>query len=250
VVGLTAYLQTSDGQKLLMDGNALVNNPEFRIYLASAESTDGGQSFGGEDGVVALFQVVVPIIQGLQQPSDLDNIPINLFPQSLQQDLTPLIADAKLLLDPNRQPNVINPLKKILGCLNNEESMPSSNYALIRMVYRLAFVANLPAFSLNGLTGTIQQLEAQTETFNRILYLVNLFAVALRNDPTAAVSLGEVCNVLFDAQPLPGETQSNAQLVLPAVATIFEQGVASEAICAVDTLVYGCAGGSQPACPP
>ena len=45
-------------------------------------------------------------------------------------------------------------------------------------------------------------------------------------------------------------TQSNAEQALPSVANLFEQGVVGEAICAIDTLVYGCAGGSQPACGP
>ena len=47
---------------------------------------------------------------------------------------------------------------------------------------------------------------------------------------------------------LTGETQSNAQLALPVIADLAQIGVANEAICAVDTLIYGCSGGHQPAC--
>ena len=35
---------------------------------------------------------------------------------------------------------------------------------------------------------------------------------------------------------------------LPEVAALFKQGVTDEVLCVLDTLVYGCAGGSQPAC--
>ena len=43
----------------------------------------------------------------------------------------------------------------------------------------------------------------------------------------------------------PPATRSAA---LPEVAALFKQGVTDEVLCVLDTLVYGCAGGSQPAC--
>jgi hypothetical protein len=41
---------------------------------------------------------------------------------------------------------------------------------------------------------------------------------------------------------------SNAEAALPEIAALFRQGVTDEVLCVLDTLVYGCAGGVQPAC--
>lgn len=44
--------------------------------------------------------------------------------------------------------------------------------------------------------------------------------------------------------------RANAEAVIPEVAQLFEQGVTDQTLCVIDTLVYGCAGGPQPACGP
>jgi hypothetical protein len=41
----------------------------------------------------------------------------------------------------------------------------------------------------------------------------------------------------------------NAELVMPVLQSVFEGGALSELFCLIDTLLYGCASGPQPACP-
>jgi hypothetical protein len=43
---------------------------------------------------------------------------------------------------------------------------------------------------------------------------------------------------------------SNAEAAIPEVDDLFNQGITDELFCTIDTLVYGCAGGPQPACEP
>ena len=71
---------------------------------------------------------------------------------------------------------------------------------------------------------------------------------AVRSDELAIDSAANVCRTIFStAKPL-GAAQSNAQLALPVVADLVKAGVVNEAICAIDTLLFGCAGGVQAAC--
>jgi hypothetical protein len=42
--------------------------------------------------------------------------------------------------------------------------------------------------------------------------------------------------------------RANAEAVIPEVGRLFEKGVTDQTLCVVDTLVYGCTGGAQPAC--
>jgi hypothetical protein len=238
VIGLTAFLQTPQGAQMLSDANALVNNPALQPYF-----TDSGQQFGGESGVVALVQLLVQTIGGMDNPSALDSLPLSVLPAALQPELQALLGDLKALLDPNLSPNVLGPMKEVLNCY----SLSDSNSDLVRMVYRLAFVENLPAFQFPSILAAVQALE-NVDQRGSLLYLVRIFSTALRNDATAGNSLGEVCSTLFSTQTPPGATQSNASQALPAISALFSADVASEAICAIDTLIYGCAGGSQPAC--
>jgi len=69
------------------------------------------------------------------------------------------------------------------------------------------------------------------------------------NDPTYS-PLQEGCvNGAGAAYAVPSAAcLCNAEAVTPEVAQLFKQGMADEIFCVLDTLVYGCAGGSQPAC--
>jgi hypothetical protein len=236
VISLTTFLQTPAGAKLLADGNALVNNPALQPYL-----TNSGQQFGGEDGVVALAKILIQTIGGMEDPSALDSLPLSALPAGLQPDLQALVADLKLLLDPSQ--NVLGPTKKVLNCYSTFDG----NSDLIRMIYRLAFDAQLPAFQFQSILGAVQALQA-TDQRGTLLFLARTLAQGLRNDATAGTSLGQVCSTLFSNQLPPGATRSNAAQALPSIDALVAPGIGEQLVCAMDTLIYGCAGGSQPAC--
>ena len=92
---------------------------------------------------------------------------------------------------------------------------------------------------------------------NRVLnYLLGTVANAIRADEQAIDSSAKVCRTLLstdvNTRLADGgvQAQSNAQLALPVVGDLLAAGIVSEGICAIDTLIYGCAGGAQPACAP
>jgi hypothetical protein len=237
VLGLTAYLGTPEGKDGLDRALALVKDPRMEPYLRG----DGAQ-YGGEDAIVALAKLLMDAVKGMEHPDDLDNIPLDLVPEDLRPLIRQALADLKVLLDPAREPNVFRPLKRGLNCLNSKDK----NNELVRMVYRLGLDARLPEFGFTRMLGTAVGLR-ETDGRGSLLHLTSVFARTLRNDDQALGALARVCHTLFSTRAQPGEL-SPAQLALPDVAELFERGVAGEALCAVDTLVYGCAGGAQPAC--
>ena len=89
-----------------------------------------------------------------------------------------------------------------------------------------------------------------------LIHLLGTIATAIRNDEQAIDSSAKVCRTLLstDANTRLADggiqAQSNAQLALPVVGDLLAAGIVSEGICAIDTLIYGCAGGPQPACAP
>jgi hypothetical protein len=233
VIALTSYLGTSNGKQFVGDVATLVNNPALAPYL-----TDNGAQYGGPAGVQALVQILIQTLEGLQSASQLGSAlssVISVLPADIQPDVETVVNDLEQML----QPAVLNPLKRVLNCYSAVDQSSPQPGSVVLMVYNLAFSADLPAFQIGSLITTIQGLQ-NTDQRGSLLYLVNLFATLIRNDPTAPTSLGEVCSTIF--------TPSNASLALPDIATLFEQGVGGEAVCAVDTLIYGCSGSTQPAC--
>lgn len=240
LIGFTDFAQTDAGKAAIPHLVALVNNPALEPYLS-----DNAQTYGGEDGMVALFKVLTQTIEGMESPDDLDTLPIDQMPAELQPDLKAVIADMKLMMDPAREPNLLAPLKKVMNCM----SVQDTNSEIVRMVFRLGLVQHLPAFGLHNLIDVVNTLLAVDER-GTLLHLANTLVVSLRQDDQAMTSAAKVCEALFSNTVEPGETQSNAQLALPVVSTLFDQGVLEEGVCAADTLLYGCAGGTQPACTP
>ncbi len=238
VLGLTAYLGTPEGRAGLDNALALVTDPRFEPYLRG-----DGAAYGGETAILALAKVLTDALIGMEHPDDLDNLPLDIVPEDLRPLLQQGLGDLKVLLDPAREPNVFRPLKRALNCLNSKDG----NQELIRMVYRLGLEARLPEF---GFTRMLQTAVGLRETDERgtLLHLTSRFARALRDDEEGLRAIATVCKELFSTHAPPGQTHFPAQLAVPVIADLFEEGVAAEALCAADTLVYGCAGGPQPAC--
>jgi hypothetical protein len=240
LAGFTDFAQTDAGKAMIPHVVALVNNPALEPYLS-----DDAQTYGGEAGMVAVVKLLTQTVEGMQSPDDLDSLPIDSMPADLQPDLRNLVADMKLMMDPNLQPNILAPMKKVMNCLSVEDT----NSELVRMIFRLGLEQHLPAFGLHNLINLVNTL-LSVDQRGTLLHLVNTLVVSLRQDDQAMNSAAKVCEELFSNTVAPGDTQSNAQLAMPVVSTLFDQGVLEEGVCAADTLLYGCAGGTQPACTP
>ena len=245
VIAFSAWLETDDGRASLDRINALINNPALQPFL-----NDDGAQYGGENGIVALANLVITTTLSMQDPSELDNLPLSSLPEDLQPDIQAVVGDLKKMLDPNRQPNILAPMKKALNCYDKQDRENSTDVPrreLIRMVYRLGFDDNLPEFGITRLVGTAKDLR-ELDQRGTLIHLVGTLAQAVRSDETAVDAAAQVCHALFATTVSPGETKSPAELALPDVADLYRDGVTGEAMCAADTLLYGCAGGAQPAC--
>ena len=234
IIALTAYLQDSAGKKTIEDLRTLLKSPAIQEFLNSS-----GPNSLTEEGAVALAKVILPALQ-TANPQDLQNLleqpPLNRYKTELQ----PLVDDVKLIL---MKPELVNPLKKSLSCL----SWADANFDLVRMLYRLGLRDALPEFGVTRLAQLLDDLQLLDQR-GALLHLAGVFAIAIRADEQAVHSTASVCATLFSTRR-DGQARSNAELALPVVADLFGAGVAGELLCAMDTLVWGCAGGTQPACP-
>jgi hypothetical protein len=238
VVAFTAFTETPEGRAAVERFTELASHPGLQPLL-----NDDGNQYGGEKGIVALVKVVITTTLGMDDPADLDALPIDQMPGDLQPLMRQLLGDTKLLLDPKRVPNMQRPLKKALNCLNVQD--PSSH--LVRMVYRLGLESRIKEFGLTSMTQTLKELMA-IDKRGTIIHLVGTLAKAVRQDEQALGSLARVCSTLFSVKTSSSQPQSNAELALPVLSDLFAQKIGSEALCAVDALVYGCSGGALPAC--
>jgi hypothetical protein len=226
--GLTAYVQTTPGKKLVADLNVLAKKQSLLDQLKPSNLS--------EDQAVALVKGLIPVIQSADSASlksTFNNLPLS---ASLKMDLQPIIDD---LVDVLNHPEITTPTHNALNCL----IVKDTNYDLARMVYRLAVAEQCPEFGLTKLTDTLQGLET-VDSRGSLVYVANVLSSSIRADDTAVDSAALVCKTLFSNTGNP----SNAQLVLPVITDLVEHHVINEAICAGDTLIFGCAGGNQPAC--
>jgi hypothetical protein len=234
LAALSDDLNTPAGTKTVMDLQNVLHSATIQAFLG-----DGGVNVLTEDDAVNLAKVAIPAIENAS-PDDLQNLiempPLNKY----QTQLQPLIDDMKLIL---MTPSLINPLKRTLSCL----TWADSNYDLVRMLYRLMIRDQLPDFGVNRLSQLVDELHT-LDSRGALVHLLGTVAWASLAVPTAVNSAASVCSTLFSTQPQEGQAKSNAQLGLPVVGQLFADGAVSEIVCALDTLIYGCAGGSQPAC--
>jgi hypothetical protein len=233
-----AWLKTPEGAASLGRLETLLENPALSPFL-----TGEGTTYGGENGVVALVDVILPVVQGMQGPADLDALPLDALPEGLQADARAGVADLKLLLDPQRAPNVLRPLKKVLTCYTAQDG----GREVVRMVYRLALEEKLPEFGFTRLLGVADGLRT-VDSRGTLLHLGSTLIDAIRGDEEAVDASARVCHALFRTVPDPGQAKSNAALALPAIRELFTDGILTESLCALDAFVYGCAGGSAPGC--
>ncbi len=238
VIAFSAFIETPDGTGMLHRLDDLVKHPALEPFLS-----DDGQQYGGENGIVALADVLQLTVQGMQDPADLNSLPINQLPADLRPLLEAMLGDLKKMLDPNRSPNILRPMKRVLNCLDKSDG----GRELVRMIYRLGFVEDVQEFGLTKIMDAVRGLR-DTDERGTLIHLVGTLARAVREDEQAIDSAARVCQTVFSTRVDSGDGRFNAEQALPVIADLFRDGFAGEAICAVDTLVYGCAGGPQPAC--
>jgi hypothetical protein len=231
IAALAQYANSADGKAAIGRLVTLAASGTITNFLDPNNLT--------EDGAVAIARALLTAVQGAD-PTALDNLPL---PASVKGELSPVLADFKKLLDPNYRPNVVGPLKKSLNCFTRKDS----NLDTIRMIYRLALRDKRPEFGLTRLTQLISGLQ-NVDTRGSLLFVVQLLAQALKSDSIAIDSAASVCRAVTSTRPAPGQARTNAQLALPVLSELLAQGVLDEALCALDTLVWGCSGGAQPAC--
>ncbi len=231
-IGATAYLQTPEGKQLLTHLDELAHKQSIIGLLAPNNLT--------EDQAVALARGLIPVVQSADAATlekTFDALPL---PSAVRTDLDPVVGDLKLLLN---HPEVLGPARNALTCIAAKDK----NDDIVRMIYRLAIAEQCDAFGLSRLTSTATGLLA-VDARGSLLFVVHVLASAIRSDDTAIDSAALVCKTLFSTATPPGQARSNAALALPVIADLVEHHVINEAICAADTLVFGCAGGPQPAC--
>jgi len=232
VIAFAAYSETADGKALVQHLNELATKPSITGLLAPQNLT--------EDDMVAIVRGVLPAIQGADA-AGLENAFNTLpLPAEVKSDLAPVVDDLKKIL---LRPELITPVRRGLTCFTGKDK----NLDLVRMIYRLAIQEGCPEFGLTRLTEALKGVQ-EVDTRGSLIHLAGTLAAAVRADETAIDSSSIVCKTLFSTARAPGEARSNAELALPVAADLVRSGVINEGICAIDTLVFGCAGGPQPAC--
>ncbi len=232
VIAFTDYANTPEGKKLAADLNELAGKQSITGLLDPSALT--------EDGTVAIVRTLIPAIQSAN-PTDLENAFTSLpLPDQVKTDLRPALDDLKVIMG---QPQLMNPMKASLNCYSKSDT----NFELVRMIHRLALRDKLPEFGLTRLTAVLKGVQ-DVDQRGSLIFIVGALARAVRTDETAIDSTSKVLRTLLSTAPVTGQVRSNAELALPVATDLVKAGVIQEGICAIDTLIFGCAGGAQPAC--
>ena len=231
-IAFTDYVNTADGKLMVQHLNELAAKPSVTGLLNPQSLT--------ESDMVVIARSLITAIHGANA-ADLrnafDTLPL---PDQVKMDLQPVVSDLEKVLN---HPEIMTPLKRSLNCLTMEDA----NLDTVRMIYRLGIEEQCSEFGLTRLTGVLQGLQ-DVDKRGSIIFIVGTMARAVRSDELAIDSAANVCRTILTTAKGPGVVQSNAELALPVVGELVRNGVVNEGICAIDTLIFGCAGGVQPAC--
>ncbi|MBI5547078.1 MAG: hypothetical protein HY901_24625 [Deltaproteobacteria bacterium] len=150
----------------------------------------------------------------------------------------PVLMD---LLDPARPEPVLVPLQKQLDCLRKTDL----SSALPHLLYALSF--GEAALKLSEILASVTRLAELDERVSLLTFFKRTL-VMIRLDEEGTSAARELCSRALDTG-LPAEGGlSNAELVMPVLADMFAGGVLGEVVCVIDSLLFGCASGPQPAC--
>lgn len=232
VIAITDYVNTAEGKLLVQHLNVLLERPS----LAGTLNTSALR----EEDVVTIVKLLIPAISnadGAQLRNAFDQLPL---PAELKNDLKPLVDDLVVLVG---HAEITTPLRQALNCYTNKDR----NYDMVRMLYRITLEEECAPFSLAELTAAVKQLQ-EVDKRGSLIFIAGTLARAVREDELAIDSAANVCRTIMTTQKTAGQTRSNAELALPVAGELVQNGVVNEGICAIDTLLFGCAGDSQPAC--
>ncbi len=232
VIAFTAYVNTADGKLLVQHLNDLAAKPSITGLLNPQALT--------ESDTVTIARSLIVAVQGAD-PMALRNafnaLPL---PDEVKMDLQPVVGDLEKVLG---QPLLMMPVRRSLNCLTTQDQSLDT----VRMLYRLAIEEQCSEFGLTRLTAALKGVQ-DVDQRGSLIFIVGTLAKSVRSDELAVDSAANVCRTVFSTAKAPGAAQSNAQLALPVVGELVKAGVVNEGICAIDTLLFGCAGGVQPAC--
>jgi hypothetical protein len=256
-IALTAYVNTADGKLLVQHLNELAAKPSVTGLLNPQSLT--------EADMVVIARTLITVVQGAADPMALrnafDSLPL---PDEVKMDLDPVVGDLEKVLG---HPEIMMPLKRSLNCLTTTDT----NLDTVRMIHRLAIEEQCPEFGLTRLTQALRGVQ-DVDQRGSLIFIAGTLAKAVRSDELAVDSAASVCRTVFSTRKATGgdcttsmqcteatpecdrtarrcvALRSNAQLALPVVGDLVQAGVINEGICAIDTLLFGCAGGMQPAC--
>lgn len=231
IIAFTDYANTAAGRRLVQNLNTLGTKQSLTAFLAPQNLS--------EDGFVAISRALIPAVQGADPVAlqmAFDQLPLS---ADLKMDLGPLVQDLKVIL---QTPSLIEPTRRALNCITASDR----NSDIVRMLYRLAIRDNRDEFGVTRLSQVFKQLQ-DVDQRGSLIFLANTLAKAVRGDELAIAAAASTCKTLLSTTVPAGQSQSNAQLALPVVADLLRNGLVQEAICAIDTLLFGCSGG-QPAC--
>ncbi len=230
VIAFTAYVNTPDGKLLVQHLNELAAKPSITGLLNPQALT--------ESDAVTIARSLIVAVQGAD-PMALRNafnaLPL---PDQVKMDLQPIVGDLEKVLG---QPQLMVPVRRSLNCL----TMQDQSLDTVRMLYRLAIEEQCSEFGLTRLTAVLKGVQ-DADQRGSLIFIVGTLAKAVRSDELAVDSAANVCRTVFSTARAPGAAQSNAQLALPVLGELVKAGVVNEAICAIDTLLFGCVGVMQP----
>lgn len=232
VIAFTDYVNTPEGKLLVEHLNVLLERPS----LAGTLNTSALR----EDDMVTIVRVLIPAIanaDGPQLRNAFTQLPLS---DELKTDLQPIVDDLVVLVG---HQELMSPVRQALNCYTNKDR----NYDLIRMLYRISIEEECAPFSLVELTAAVKQLQ-EVDKRGSLIFIAGTLARAVREDELAIDSAANVCRTILTTQRSAGQTRSNAELALPVAGELVQNGVVNEGICAIDTLLFGCAGDTQPAC--
>jgi hypothetical protein len=279
--GLLSFLEPTSAQpnrpkELLAQINALLNHEKLKPLMDSMSTGMTVDGKTGEDGVIALGNLLINNTKAIgttKAAFEHDyhcniEVQLNSTLGSLVNWSDPAYASLRTMLDqfigahtdcnaphngahsllydmldPTRPEPLLVPMQKVLAC--SQENDPNS--ALMKMVYQLAFVED--TLGLKNLMGAIEQVANQDDRLAILTFTKTLLKM-IRADEEGTAAARKLCAQALDTHPPADGGRTNAQLVLPVAYDLFAAGATSELICVADTLLFGCAGGSQPACAP
>ena len=229
-----AWLEGADGKAMLDHIDALVKNP----------SVSGVVKFDGltETDFVALADFLIGTVQSAD-PATLDKLltlaPFNQAPN----DLKVVIEDVKKILNPAYRPNVIGPMKAVTRCLSQKDT----GREVVRMLYRVAVRDKVEALGATRIFKALTDLRA-LDPRGSMLHLMGTMVAPLAADAEATDAAALACRLATSTRTSADQPKSNAELALPSILSLLKAGLVNELVCAGDTLIWGCAGGAQPAC--